>query len=85
MRTLRKGESSFLTPCSLSLLPKCDVGNMTDGSGRTRHHMKLRAALCSLKLANARVFDKNIDAEYFELIAATLQASLSLFEFSEHR
>lgn len=34
--------------------------------------MRLRAGLCALKLANAKVYDKAISPEFFELIAYLL-------------
>jgi hypothetical protein len=35
----------------------------------------LRAALCTLKLANARAFDKLIEPGFFEAVAFNLQVS----------
>jgi hypothetical protein len=44
--------------------------------------MKLRAALCLLKLANAKVFDKLMSWELFETVASVCQVSINYADLS---
>jgi hypothetical protein len=57
--------------------------NLTDDdSDHARCHMRLRAALCMVKLANVKVFDKAIATSDFELIAFSMQVSFAApYEF----
>ncbi|RSH92189.1 hypothetical protein EHS25_008604 [Saitozyma podzolica] len=52
------------------------VNEKTMEGGHARAHLKLRAALCTLKLANARAFDKLIEPGFFEAVAFNLQEDI---------
>lgn len=59
------------------------AAELTGISGKARHHLKLRAALCSLKLAHAKGYDKAMEWDFFESVAATLQVSFRFEDMSQ--